>query len=479
MIDPDSSTVELAWIDTSTGELFTQASSPDPRVLYEDLARINPAEIVLPLWMSRAEHGRHSIHKCIADLDRRPKVTHPHVASTDAEDATSNLYDVSAQSAVPLLSAYINETLLEHQPDLSHPLRVKPANTMRIDRVSLKALEMRQNNDGGRSGTLLSVLDHTVTSAGMRLLSDRIASPSKSLSEINSRLSLVALFKGDPGLRDQIIARLRQLDDEARLLQKMSIGRPTADDLVIMARAIRVHTDIKTVLNSRLRDMADIFDQTDLSVLRALTEDIVDHDSVADHIESSVDVQALEARRIQESTSGTQMATSQPEPVDENDEEGIDVWNIPASLPSRKRAATTPPEDAEKTVDARGRALPTAITWGKQEAAVMQPKSVFLNLAYGCRTHANTARPSSSSAIMSNIYDSIIRVEGRAKRFHRDLLKQMNGTLYLFNIIPTLIHPIPHSPTCRDPSSSGATLRTSASDRLEEITYYGHAGLTH
>ena len=358
--------VELAWIDTSTGELYTQASSLEARTLAEDLARINPAEVVLRPELDGEHNARHIVRKCLADLDRSPRIAYP---KQEIDDTTSE----ESSSAIPLLSAYIGETLLDQQPDLTHPLRVRPANTMRIDRVSLRALEMRQNNDGGRSGTLISVIDRTVTSAGMRMLSDRIGSPSKSLTEINSRLSILTIFKTIPWLREQVIQRLRQLDDEARLLQKMSIGRPTADDLVVMARAIRVHEDIRQVLLTGLGEMKIASpEDTDLPALAQLAEQLTDHTDISEHIESAVDVEALEARRLHDPATDPSTTIAQPASVDESDEdEGIDIWDVATGLDKKSRKTV---KKEEVTPPSPRKAAPPSITWGKQESTVMQPK---------------------------------------------------------------------------------------------------------
>jgi DNA mismatch repair ATPase MutS len=373
----------LAWIDTSTGELFTQKSTLAARTLTEDLARIAPAEIVLSEDLAGPDNALHPIRQAIDDLDATPKLSFPIKRAAQEELADSLEDDAEVESgfsAIPLLADYISETLLEHQPDLTHPLRVRPANTMRIDRVSLKALEIRQNNDGGRSGTLISVLDRTVTSAGMRLLSDRIVAPSKSIQEIESRHALVAIFQKMPFLRDEIISRLRQLDDEVRLLQKMSIGRPTAEDLLQMAKAIRVQTDIKAVVDAAIKDVKlKGSDLQDLQVLKALNADLKIHDDLADKIEAAIDAAALDTQKMRDAASASG-AQAQPESVDETEEEdGLDVWNIPIEVVLGKAKKSSKKKQAEEeesaplpVVTKSGKPPTVLVTWGKQDQPVLQ-----------------------------------------------------------------------------------------------------------
>lgn len=424
--DPSSEAVELAWIDTSTGEFYTQGTTTSSRTFQEDIARVMPSEVVLPEWLKLPEHREHPVMRIISELEGSPRVSHPRKEAIEAVDRS----DTSSFSAIPLLSAYIRQTLLGNSPDLAHPLRVRATNDMRIDHVSLRALEIKQNNEGGRTGTLLSVLDRTVTSAGQRLLGDRITAPSKSISEINARLSLLSYFKNNGYLRDQLIDRLHQLDDEARLMQKMSIGRPTAEDLLAIARAIRVQGEIKTILESHLAD-SSLPVSEDSEMARNTADGLTRHEALAEEIESSVDMGALEAQRAREHAAeeqlrvppsasndglyaGAQMQdlegseAGQSRDVDEEEteqdsqeDEGLDPWNIPLSAISPKAKAAKAAKAAAVQKAARAaklkadkakiaaetakeapslRTKSTAktpvepINWGKIEMTVMQPE---------------------------------------------------------------------------------------------------------
>lgn len=378
--------MELAWIDTSTGELYTLGTSTTSRSFVEDIARVAPSEIILPDYFREASFVSHPLSLAMADLEGNPRVSYP---KTDRGTAAEGGKNAVVDSAIPLLSAYIRQTLLEHSPDLSHPLRVRPNTDMRIDRVSLKALEIKLNNDGGRSGTLLSVLDRTVTSAGMRLLSDRITAPSKVLPEIEARLSLVAWFKDNRFVRDEVVARLHQLDDEARLLQKMSIGRPTAEDLLAMAKAVRVQAEIKQVLKEALQiSGSDASGSTeDKQTMKRYVDELVVHDHLATKIEAAVDIGALEAQRVRDfaadAAAANEAAESMSDDAEEVEEDTFDPWDASFGLPrSGNRKAKQAMRVTVKIQEARsaessakpGKVPLEPITWGRPEPTVMQPE---------------------------------------------------------------------------------------------------------
>lgn len=368
-------------MDTSTGEFFIQTSDLSKRTFQEDIARIGPTEVVVPHFLSQEEHSNHPLLQTLRELDSPPTISHPHQAPTVISEVTAESITPDLRlSAIPLLSSYINETLLEQRPDLTHPLRVSPNNSMRVDRVSLRALEVIQNNDGGVSGTLLSVIDRTVTSAGRRLLSDRLTSPSKSIPGINGRLSLVSIVKEKRRLRDDLVEHLKQLDDETRLLQKMSIGRPTPEDLLVMAKAIRIQGQIKLLIEQAVDEMQMSETGTmkaDLAVLERLASELKNFDHLAERIESSVDSKALEAQRTRDFAAELAASQTTSEDVEEAEDEGVDIWNIPLEVLKGKAAKATKIK-AEDLVPAMPALKPgvSPISWGKGETSVLHPRWV-------------------------------------------------------------------------------------------------------
>lgn len=362
-------------MDTSTGELFTQASTLSKRGFHEDVARINPSEVVVPRFLAEQRYESHPVLQALREMDRPPVLSYPH--SVTPEPGPQGSSDRSL-SAIPLLSTYISETLLEQSPDLTHPLRVSAHNNMRVDRVSLKALEVLHNNDEGVSGTLLSVMDRTVTSAGRRLLSDRLASPSKLVSEINSRLSLVSFFRINRRVRGELVELLKQLDDEARLLQKMSIGRPTPEDLLSMARAIRTQGQIKALLENAVSELVRHTRPSKASdhvVLESLAADMGNFDHLAERIEASVDLKALEAQRTRDFAAELAASQASLEDAEQAEEEGIDVWNIPLEVLKGKAAKPTSIKAEQLVLDSSAvkDGVPP-ISWGKGENSVLNPR---------------------------------------------------------------------------------------------------------
>ena len=83
------------------------------------------------------------------------------------------------------------------------------------------------------------------------------ASPSTSLNNINRRLDLVENFLKNTPLREDIVNLLRRTFDSQRLVQKFSLGRGDADDLISLLRTIAATEHIRKVLQEAIPDGFD------------------------------------------------------------------------------------------------------------------------------------------------------------------------------------------------------------------------------
>ena len=90
---------------------------------------------------------------------------------------------------------------------------------MAIDTATRKNLELTKGlSSGNKSGSLLSVIDQTLTSGGARLLEKRISSPSTNLDEIKKRLNSIDFMIADAELSYSLQSELRKVPDLDRAL---------------------------------------------------------------------------------------------------------------------------------------------------------------------------------------------------------------------------------------------------------------------
>ncbi|MCS6902454.1 MAG: DNA mismatch repair protein MutS, partial [Myxococcales bacterium] len=103
--------------------------------------------------------------------------------------------------------------------------------TLILDDVAQKHLELVVSSDGGKVGSLLQLLDITCTPGGARLLRRRLLSPLVDVEKIRRRHDVVELFLQNPASRSEFRAALGYISDLERLAVRASLQEATPKDL--------------------------------------------------------------------------------------------------------------------------------------------------------------------------------------------------------------------------------------------------------
>ena len=254
--------VGLSWLDLSTGEFYTQATTL--AALPSELARIGPREIVL--HAEAVQDLRETVkevlghHEMLVTWQPGPETEMPitewsPMLEAPVEDSEAERFSREELVAGSILLSYVRARLLGQGMKLQPPRKRQESENVGIDKNSMKGLEVIETcKDGisGGKGSLLHAARRTVTRSGARLLRERISSPSLSLSVINQRLDLVQQFIEDSNSREDVIILLKRTFDSQRIVQKFSLGRGDADDLVSLLRTINATNDINVKLSERV-----------------------------------------------------------------------------------------------------------------------------------------------------------------------------------------------------------------------------------
>ncbi len=261
--------VGVATADLSTGE-FDLRSVRAAR-LGDELARLEPAEIVLPddegedseppgPWLvSRLPAWR--FEPAMADEALRDQFG---VATTEGFglDAAAEPHLVAAAGA---LVAYLREVRPAGVGHLRPPVVERTGRHMHLDEMTRRNLELVAplRPDGG--GTLLEVLDRTRTAMGGRLLRRRLLHPLLDLDEIRLRQAAVAEFVRDEERRRGLRGALGGIRDLERLAGKISTGRAGPRDLLALADSLEalpaLAESLEAAASDRLSDLAAGFDR--------------------------------------------------------------------------------------------------------------------------------------------------------------------------------------------------------------------------
>ncbi len=227
----------VGWLEVSTGEF--RVTPTEYARLNSDLARLKPGEILVPEPLLRQPELFEVFATWKTVLTPQPAVLFD---SEAGRRRLRELYGVSTLdafgsfgraevAACGALVAYVELTQRGRLPRLASPRQLAPGATLAIDAATQRNLELSATLGGERAGSLLGVVDRTLTGAGARLLGRRLVAPLTDPAAINRRLDAVAFFVTETRLRADLREDLRKCPDVARSLARLTLGRGGPRDL--------------------------------------------------------------------------------------------------------------------------------------------------------------------------------------------------------------------------------------------------------
>ncbi|WP_197525721.1 DNA mismatch repair protein MutS [Pseudobythopirellula maris] len=255
--------VGIAWVDASTGRFW--AAAIDERRLGDELTRVEASECLV----AQGSQGR--LPRELGDsfaLTQRPawafgadaavKSLCDHFGAKTLEGFgfdTESPEDRAALSAAGAVLDYLVET---QRASLAHVERLQPyrlGSSLAIDAATWRSLEVTQTmRDGGRRGSLLGVIDRTVTSMGARQLAEWLRRPLTAVDAIRSRHEAVAELVGDAPLATAVREALGGVYDVERLVARITTGRASPRDLSQVARTLGALPKLKAKLAGRVSE---------------------------------------------------------------------------------------------------------------------------------------------------------------------------------------------------------------------------------
>ncbi len=271
----------IAYVDISTGEYaVTELSGSDIlSTLRAELIRLNPAEILapdnldlgngFPGHLTRWAGWHFEPGRCQEAL-----LTHFQVASLDGFGLRGMPRAIRAAGA---LLQYLRETQPSALNLLTRLSTYSLSEFMVLDAATRRNLELTETIRNGQvEGSLLSVLDYTVTPMGKRLLRQWVSKPLLDLKAIQQRQDAVEAFVQNGLLRAELRATMRSLADLERLVNRIIAGHATPRDLVALRTTLRILPHLLKILS------------TDHPTLQSLAAGIATFPDILDLLERAI-----------------------------------------------------------------------------------------------------------------------------------------------------------------------------------------------
>ncbi|HYX93284.1 MAG TPA: DNA mismatch repair protein MutS, partial [Myxococcaceae bacterium] len=259
-----------ALLDASTGDFFA-LEVEGAEAIAEELARAEVREILV----SEEAQGTDELEALLARLPRRPALATLDRAAFEPSRAAQLLrahFAVASLAGFGLEGApwataaagaalrYVRDTQKTDATHVDRLSRLDRSGYLLLDEASLQNLEvLRTLRDGSRKGSLLGVVDRTVTAMGARKLARWLTAPLRSLPEIAARLDAVEDLAAKGVVREELAAGLREISDLERLCAKLSLGAGNARDLRALATSL-----------GALSKLAESLEQCGASLLQGL-----------------------------------------------------------------------------------------------------------------------------------------------------------------------------------------------------------------
>ena len=246
----------LAWIEISTGEFLTQPL--EAGFLSAALARISPGELLISDVLTGKPELCEILNEWSEQLSVQPQT---HFDSANGVRRLQALYGVkmlagfgdfdrAELAAAAALVAYIELTQKGRLPRLSRPKRLTLNQVMEIDAATRRNLELTVTLSGENKGSLLSVMDKTLSSSGARLLASHLAAPLRDPAKIDERLDMVEFFFDSERILMDSRSALKRCPDIERALSRLSLGRGGPRDIGAIRDGLQLGMNLSAILEA-------------------------------------------------------------------------------------------------------------------------------------------------------------------------------------------------------------------------------------
>jgi DNA mismatch repair protein MutS len=271
---------EIAYADVSTGE-FKTTKVESAQKLITEVGRISPAEVVLTSSLFESA--------TVSELKKGER------------RIFFFKYEGSETAAENILTDYLQSTQKNTLPHLQKKEPYEVGDFMPLDEATIKNLELTETlRENKLEGSLLWVVDRSITAMGGRLLRHYLTRPMVNAKEITARHDAVAEVIENRALLENLREKLGAVLDLERLVGRLSLNHGNARDLVGLKNTLLVIPEIKrllgaarAVLNASARETLDTLDELVELISRAIVPEpplaITDGGMIADGFDKELD----------------------------------------------------------------------------------------------------------------------------------------------------------------------------------------------
>jgi DNA mismatch repair protein MutS len=280
-VDAAGTRAGVAYLDASTGEFAVTEVAPSR--VEGVLQTVQPAEIIRMKGVDRPKGAADAVLTRLEDWvftrEYAEETLLRHFRTHSLKGFGLEDLSVGIVAAGAVLH-YVSETQQGRIPHVRSLTRLAPDGYMALDPQTKRNLELVASMQGGSAeGSLVSILDRTLTPMGARMLRRRLIRPLTDVGEIHRRLDAVDALYASRRLREALRSMLEPVGDVERVAARAATGRAGPRDLDQLRTTLGLVPGIRELLAEEncapLRDLGLLLDPcTDLA--RELRAGLVD-----------------------------------------------------------------------------------------------------------------------------------------------------------------------------------------------------------
>ncbi len=244
----------LAYLDVASGR-FETVELDTLTHLYAEIERIKPSELLLP----DDDLFRQSLSESL--LNRAGVVRYPswhfetkscfkrltdHFGTKDLIAFGCNQKTAAISAAGSIL--HYAQSMLQNTLGHIHTLQTySTEDSLVLDAISRRNLEIDTNLSGGTANTLAAILDQTATAMGGRLLKRWLNQPLRNQEVINGRLDAISSVL-EQQCEDDFRQSLKKIGDLERILSRIALMSARPRDLLHLGRSLNTLPELQTLL---------------------------------------------------------------------------------------------------------------------------------------------------------------------------------------------------------------------------------------
>ncbi|MEK9197910.1 DNA mismatch repair protein MutS [Ureibacillus sp. FSL E2-3493] len=268
----------LAYLDISTGEAATAIIEGGSKALLQQLMALHIRELVVTEQLQILLAEQASNLGIVLSLEKQ-----------EMPEEKSGKYIVNLpkdlHGVAKSLLQYVERTQMRSLSHIQPFTYTETKQHLRIDTNSQRNLELLQSIRGGdEKGTLLWLLDETVTAMGGRKLKQWLHQPLANRNGIERRLAIVTDFLDEFFVRNELRELLKKVYDLERLAGRVAFGNVGGRDLAQLRESLRQVPFIKEqLLQSGKETLSSLGEKLDecTDVEQLLSKAITDHPPIA------------------------------------------------------------------------------------------------------------------------------------------------------------------------------------------------------